>query len=103
MTRGTTPTFTLTLPDNISLDEANNVYVTFAKQSRVITKSGDDLEINGNVVGVFLSQEETLKFPVGDVELQVNWTFIESGVTKRACTEIVRICVKQNLIQEVLE
>lgn len=62
MVRGTTPTYILTLPQEIDLSVADDIYVTFSnKQYQILlTKSGDDLEIEANTIKVFLTQEETL-------------------------------------------
>ena len=103
MVRGTTPTFILTLED---ADLTNtNVYVTF-KQDKgdcpmglVMTKSGDDLSIEDNVISVYLSQEETLRFQRGNLYIQVNFTF-DNG--KRACSEIALVKVDNNLLNGVL-
>lgn len=102
--KGTTPTYILTLPEDIDLEQATNVYVTFAKTNYtvVLTKTGDDLIITNNTISVFLSQEETLKFQTDFCLLQVNWTYDNAGVKKRACTEIVSIPIKRNLINEVI-
>lgn len=103
--KGTTPTYTLTLPEEIDLSQASNVYVTFAKSNYavIVQKDSDELEIVGNVVNVFLTQEETLRFPLGEVYLQLNWTYVENGISKRACSQIVTIKSARNLINEVIE
>ena len=102
MYKGTTPTYSLTFPDGIDFSPVN-VYVTFAKSNRqvILTKENDDLDIQQNVINVFLTQEETLSLPLGCV-IQVNWTYLENGVTKRACSDIVGIPVRENLVNEVL-
>lgn len=101
MIRGTTPTFVLTLEDeNVDLTLAENVYVTFSQLPLVITKTGDDLEVSKNEVDVYLSQEETLSFVASTLEIQVNWTYSEG---KRASSDIARIHLERNLINEVLE
>ncbi len=106
MIRGTTPTFTLTLRDEeVDLTQAENVYVTFTQVSQEyepasITKTGDDLTIEAKKIHVYISQEESLKFKEGMLDIQANWTY-EDG--KRACSEIKRICVKQNLLGEILQ
>lgn len=97
MVRGTTPTFILTLQD---ADLTNtNVYVTFKQDELLLTKSGSDLSIEQNVVSVYLSQEETLKFQRGNLYIQVNWTF-DNG--KRACSEVALVKVDNNLFNGVL-
>lgn len=71
MIRGTTPTITITAAglSEISIDRA---YLTIKQKGNVIEKELEDMAINGDVLTVTLSQEETLSFTVGvDVELQL--------------------------------
>lgn len=101
MIRGTTPTFILTLDDdNIDLTLAQNVYVTFAQTGKTLTKTGEDLEIQPKQINVYLSQEETLAFIFSSMEIQVNWTFADG---RRASTDIKKIQLDRNLLNEVLE
>lgn len=104
MVRGTTPTYILKLPKEIDLSIADDVYVTFSNQQFqiLLTKSGSDLEIEENKVSVFLTQEETLSMPRGEVYVQVNWLYLDGATRKRACTKIKEVPVKRNLIDEVL-
>ena len=103
MYKGTTPTFTLTLPETVDLSTASNVYVTFKKNDVILTKTGEDLSIDRNTVSVFLTQEETLAFPDGQIRLQINWTYVEGNTMKRACSEVANVYFQQNLKPEVLE
>ena len=100
MVRGTTPTFRLYLNDEyVDLTQAVNVYVSFKQKDTLITKTGEDLDITENEVDVYLSQAETLKFIKGDVEIQLNWTYLDG---RRACSNIITIEVDKNLIGDVL-
>lgn len=103
MYKGTTPTFTLTFPDDVDLTLANHVYVTFEKGNKELRKTGTDLVVTEHQIDVFLSQEETLSFPSGDVALQVNWTYTDGGVTKRVASNIVNVNMRTNLEDRVLE
>lgn len=101
MIRGTTPTFELRINDeSVDLTDADNVYVTFADNGWSLTKTGEDLEVSANEVDVYLSQEETLSFPKGNIDVQINWTYDDG---KRACTTIAIIKVTKNLLERVLE
>ena len=103
MYKGITPTFTLTLPETVDLDLASNVYVTFGRRgNKILEKTGGDLAIEDNTIAVFLSQEETLALPSGEVQIQVNWTYQEQGATVRACTDIATTWWSPNLEPEVL-
>lgn len=101
MIRATTPTLELELEDeNIDLGLAKDVYVTLRQGARKVTKSGNSIVIDGNIVSVHLSQQETLIFyPFHNVEVQLNWTYPGSA---RAASEIGHISVGENLLPEVL-
>ena len=105
MTRYTTPTLSLTLPNTVDLTAASNVYVTFANASGIVvyTKTGNDLVVTAHQVDVFLNQEETAQFQQGTIRIQLNWTYQQGGVAKRACSEIATVNVGQNLLNEVVE
>lgn len=102
MHKGITPTITLTLPEDINLEYASNVYVTFADAAGKMTKTGDELVISANTITVTLSQEETLSFKPGAVQIQVNWTYQDGGETKRAASDVASIIFKANLEGGVL-
>ena len=100
MVQATTPTFVLTLPQTVDLSQAANVYFTVSQGMKVLTKTGDSLTIDGNVVSVFLSQAETLAFAVGTLELQLNWTYPNG---ERACTKVKTVEVDMNLLKKVVQ
>lgn len=108
MIRGTTPTFKLLINDEtLNLTQASEVYATFGQGKNLITKNGSDLTITceegegvlNNEVDVYLSQSETLSFKAGTILCQLNWTY-DNG--ERACTNIIRINVGENLVGDVL-
>ena len=89
MKRGTTPTFALSL-EGIDYDMLDTVYVTFKQDNHVITKTGDDVELDeeNQIINVALTQSETLSFRQGYVFVQLR------AVTKggnAVATDIVRI------------
>lgn len=101
MIRGTTPTFSLTIDsDDIDLIYASNVYATFKQGDVSLTKSGTDIEIASKTVDVYLTQAETLQFKMGQLKIQLNWTYTGGA---RMCTDIKSINVGDNLIGSVLE
>lgn len=104
MYRGTTPTYTLTLPETVDLTEATEVIVTFATTNHeiLLEKHLADVEIELNTISVWISQEESLLFPIGLIEIQVNWTYVSGEHTDRACTEIVSVTSHRNLHDEVI-
>lgn len=97
----TTPTFTLTFTEeSLDLTLANNVYVTFRSGDNIITKTGSDLTVAQKSIGVYLSQEETAEFQVGDVEIQANWTTAEGG---RFASEKAYYDITDQLLKKVVE
>lgn len=100
MIRGTTPTFKLSLDDEtVDLTAATTVYVTFEQRGNTLTKTGADLTVTETEVDVYLTQAETLSFYRGPLEIQLNWVY--SG-GERACSNIIRISIGDNLLPEVL-
>ena len=100
MVQATTPTFVLTLPNDIDLGEAAHVYFTLKQKNAEIVKEDSDLTIDGNEVSVYLSQAETVKLSVGSALLQLNWTYANGS---RACSTIASVEVDENLLKEVVE
>ena len=105
MVRLTTPDFSLTLRDDtIDLNEAANVYVTFQQGSYSVTKTGSELDVHGNVIDIWFSQEDMLNFVPGGVNIQINWTYHEKdGKILRVSTGIKRIQITRNLLNKVVE
>lgn len=102
MYRGTTPTFTFTLPESVDMSQATDVFVTFACRNNAVlfTKTDDDIEVTEHAVSVWLNQVETLSFPDGQVMIQLNWLYPPN---KRACSNVLYLDVKNNLLNRVLE
>lgn len=100
MTRGTTPTITLTV-NEVDLTDLKSVYVTFCQAGKMLTKqSGDEgVEITEHTVSILLSQEETLSFSPGTAEVQLR------GLTNGGnafATNVGRVAVKEVLLKEVI-
>jgi hypothetical protein len=98
--KGTTPTLTLTFPENtVDLTTASNVYVTFAWSTKTLTKTGSDLAVSPHSIDVYLTQAETLRFPVGAVKVQANWVFSDGS---REASNISSYDFTANLLEKVL-
>ena len=97
--RGTTPTFTLTFPEEVDLTEAAHVYVSF-RGGATIEKSDAELTVSAHTVDVVLSQAETLSLAKGIVQIQVNWTYADGS---RAASEIASYDFGANLLNRVVE
>ena len=101
MVQATTPTFTLTLPSTVDLDEAAHVKFTMEQCGQVISKDESEMTISGNVVTVQLDQEDTLNFGSAfDAKIQLNWTYSDGS---RAATKIKTVHVDENLYKDVIE
>lgn len=96
MYRGTTPTLTLSFPEGTDFTGAT-VYVSLSSDDRTELLRITDLDIQDNVISLYLTQEQTLALP-RRVLIQVNWTY----GNQRACSNIVGIDTQSNLINEVL-
>jgi hypothetical protein len=95
--QGLTPTISIIVPDTVDLTEAN-VYVSF-KQGSKLLKLTDGFDVSAHQVDVYLTQEDTLQFSAGTVEIQVNWVY-SSG--QRGATKPVNLSVSSNHLLEVL-
>ncbi len=103
MIRGTTPTLTLTVgPDTLDLSQADSVYVTVRRGDTIVTKTGTDISVSGNVVSCWLTEEESLSVSEGAASIQVNWVYTEDGVEKRAASVVVGINIGRQLLLEEL-
>lgn len=100
---GTTPTFTLKVTDDETLDftSVEQIYFTIKQGSVSYTKTGEDVVIiDEHTITVTFTQEETLSFRYNlQAEIQLNWIY-ENGA--RAATKIKTINLSKNLIREVL-
>ncbi len=100
-TRGSTQTFTVTLADeSVDLTQQSHVYAAVKQGNTTVKKQDDALTVTSNGVSFWLTQEESLKFQQGDVEVQINWTY-DNG--KRGQTKIATVPFDRTLLPEVLE
>ena len=85
-----------TLPLGLELDNTIDVYLSFGKGNKELFTIKDPI-IEGNKIKVKLTQEQSLSLPIGDVLVQLNWTFMENDKKKRNCTDLAFEKVKVNL------
>ena len=77
MRRGSTPTNEFAV--NIDLTGAT-VFVTYRQNGKnIVEKTGDDVTITPTKLTVSLSQEDTLAFTEGKVEMQIRYVFPGGG------------------------
>ena len=98
MRRGTTPTLKIYLM-GIDPDKLKNIYVTMKQKSIERTKTNKDIEIDGNVISVHLSQEDTLDFSTGPISVQIRAT-TNSGLA--VASEIKNVTVSEILKDGVI-
>lgn len=90
MYRGTTPTISFKYNSITSFDNLNITafYITFVQNNEIILeKELSDLTINGNIVSITLTQEETLLFKENDIILIQSRIKIDD---KAIATKIIR-------------
>ena len=96
---GQTTPVSFTFGDDFDPTTASKLILSFAYgNTPFLEKDEDDVTVTSTSVTVNLTQAESLAFPIGTVNAQIN--FIVSGV--RIPTDIVRISVDQNLHMEVI-
>ena len=79
MRRGTTPTLVINIK-GIDMSTIAEWYVTVAQDSVQITKTGTDLTIEGTLISMPLTQQETMKFKSGEVSVQIRAKTTENVV-----------------------
>lgn len=103
----TTPTITLVV-EGVDLT-GKNIYATLEQGCRELTKKGSEMAVTTEQVGertdtvmtMMLTQEESASFDFNrNASVQVNW-ITAGGV--RGATEIKKIDVMRNLLDEVIE
>lgn len=105
MVQYTTPELVFVINDeNVNLNDAENVYVTFQKSNINLTVTGDDLTIeDGKTIKVRLTQQQSQKFDTGSVQVQINWTYYgPNGILQRAATGVKTIDITKNLLSKVV-
>jgi len=75
MLRGTTPTVTLTLPEDVDLSGASVAYLSFGQGGAdLFDVPIDRLTLNDNVCSATLTQNETLSLASGTkTQIQLRW------------------------------
>ena len=77
MYRGTTPTNTFRT-NQVDLSTADVIYITYKQMGKVIVeKTKADCTFGENSVSVTLTQDETLRFSVHDVQVQIRARFAD--------------------------
>lgn len=99
MTRGTTPTYPINMCLNIESDQLECFYITFRQGNKIVTKKFYPNDIVDNIVNCSLTQEDTLKFSVGECKVQVRGKLVNGSVF---ATDIGIEPVYETLLEGVL-
>lgn len=103
---GATPTYTLDFSAEELLDfgDCDKIEVTISKKGKYsLTLTKDDLdEVNEKTLKFWLSQEETLAMPTGDLDVIVNFTIVQNGRTHRGHSDLMHINFRENPNNEVM-
>lgn len=95
MRRGTTPTLKIKVK-GIDIKQFSSIYVTFRQGDIEITKTNEDIEIEPeNTLSIWLSQEDTLAFSRGHVDVQIravteNKVVVASGIKMLFMEQILK-------------
>lgn len=102
MMQATTPTFILTLPSTVNLNEAEHVVFTIEQDGFSVSKDETgDMLIDQNVVTVTLQQSDTVNFSKSPkARIQLNWTYSDGS---RGASKIKELNVDENLYKDVIE
>ena len=102
MKKGTTPTHTFTLPDNIDETAIKEIEITYSqKDSVILTKKTQDCTLHNRVITVQLTQQDTFAFNHNLwVEIQVRLLTHAGDVMS---SDIFKISTEKCLSNEVLK
>ena len=96
MWRGTTPTYTFTLPEDVRLDDFTTVFLTFAQNGHnVLEKTKDELEATDEGFRLLFTQADSLCFSPGPVKIQLrarmpDGTAVASNVISTTAQEVLK-------------
>lgn len=99
MRRGTTPTISITVK-GLSDIQINKAYLTLKQRGTVVEKTEADMGIDGDILQVTLTQEETLKF-AARAEMNVQLRVLSKSGTAYA-SDIVTVPVGEILKDGVI-
>lgn len=115
MRRGTTPAITLLIGNSYDVSKATDIWITFEQQASgtEITKkwerypdpsdttANQGVTVDGQTIVVYLTQEETLEFSKGNVQVQVKLKQ-DDGDDETIYDEVVGTVIKKLKVEEIL-
>lgn len=101
MTRGTTPTISLSLNTDMQMSEMKQIWVTLKNLMFERTYQKEEIQVlENNSLIIQPTQEETLKFCKGDVDVQVRLlTHSEKAYASNIKTISVKDILKEGVIK----
>lgn len=101
MYRGTTPAFSFKLNTDIDFDQIEVIYITFRSQLHELSFSKDDCTLDNETktISVRFTQEQTLKFSPGTVNVQIR---LRVGKDRAYATPVKSIDISQILKDGVI-
>ena len=99
MRRGTTPTFTFTIPFNVSIISSFRLIFKQEKHN-ILVKNNSECALSDNSISVTLSQKETLSFDAEKPVMAQLRVLTKSG--EALSSQIVVVDIKDTLDEEVL-
>jgi len=93
MKRGTTPTNTFSVDVDLT---GTTIFVSYEQDGKVVVeKTGSDLTVGTNSISLVLSQEETLAFHPGPVNIQIRYVDVygtadASNIIKTTAERIIK-------------
>lgn len=96
MYKGTTPTFTFTFT-NFDPTTADKIIVSFGNGLDI---TDENLNVTSNSIACWLSQEQSLRMPNGNVKVQINFLFSD-GQRTASVPKVIEW--NPNLYNEVME
>lgn len=98
--QGATPTFVLTLPEDVDLTQASRVVASFRCSGVQYNVEPPELELTATTATAHLTQEQTFAWDDGAVlKVQLNW-LTPDGV--RAVSSVWEGVIDEQLLMEVM-
>lgn len=99
MIRGTTPPITITVLEELGLENTDTAFLTFEQNGEnVLEKTLEDISIDNNSFICQLSQQETLAFSVGQLYFQLRFRIAGQAYATPKFIETVYDVIKDGVI-----
>lgn len=102
MYRGTTPTHTFTLPDEISPSSIKELRISYAQGCKeIFSRNVSTCSFDGQTITIKLTQEETLSFRANiDVQIQLRLLLTDgTALVSEMITRPLNICLNEEVLE----